>query len=67
MARNPIHAPYGARGPLHAATLCLLCAALPAACGCAGLVPPPIQTEAALGRVIIYRNGVAYYESEARL
>lgn len=31
--------------------------------GCAGsLVPPPIMSEAALGRVIIYRNGVAYFE-----
>jgi hypothetical protein len=32
--------------------------------GCAG-VRPPIQTEAALGKVVVYRNGVAYFERRA--
>ena len=31
--------------------------------GCAGeLVPPPVLSDAPLGRIIIYRNGVAYFE-----
>ena len=35
--------------------------------GCASTLPvtPPIQTEAALGRVVVYRNGVAYFERRA--
>jgi hypothetical protein len=36
------------------------------AAGCASAqLPPPIQTEAALGRVVVYRNGVAYFERRA--
>jgi len=34
-------------------------------CGCAGSLPRPIQTDAALGRVVVYRNGVAYFERRA--
>lgn len=36
--------------------------------GCASGVPqavPPVKTEAALGRVVVYRNGVAYFERHA--
>jgi len=34
--------------------------------GCAASVAaPPIRTEAALGRVVVYRNGVAYFERRA--
>ena len=33
--------------------------------GCAGSLPRPIQTDAALGRVVVYRNGVAYFERRA--
>jgi hypothetical protein len=33
--------------------------------GCAANLPRPIQTDAALGRVVIYRNGVAYFERRA--
>ena len=33
--------------------------------GCAATMPRPIQTEAALGRVVVYRNGVAYFERSA--
>jgi len=33
--------------------------------GCAASVPRPIQTDAALGRVVVYRNGVAYFERRA--
>ncbi|HTQ08093.1 MAG TPA: OmpA family protein [Polyangiaceae bacterium] len=35
--------------------------------GCASVhvVPPPIHTDAALGRVVVYRNGVAYFERRA--
>ncbi|MEI9949659.1 MAG: OmpA family protein [Pseudomonadota bacterium] len=33
--------------------------------GCAAAVPRPIQTDAALGRVVVYRNGVAYFERRA--
>jgi hypothetical protein len=33
--------------------------------GCAASMPRPIQTDAALGRVVIYRNGVAYFERRA--
>jgi hypothetical protein len=43
----------------------LLCAALLGSLfGCAG-ARPPIQTEAALGKVVVYRNGVAYFERRA--
>jgi hypothetical protein len=38
------------------------------AAGCARhAVAPPIHTEAALGRVVIYRNGVAYFERRATI
>ncbi|MEI9938140.1 MAG: DUF4139 domain-containing protein [Pseudomonadota bacterium] len=33
--------------------------------GCAAAMPRPIQTDAALGRVVVYRNGVAYFERHA--
>jgi len=33
--------------------------------GCAATLPRPIQTDAALGRVVVYRNGVAYFERRA--
>lgn len=33
--------------------------------GCAANLPRPIQTDAALGRVVVYRNGVAYFERRA--
>ncbi len=33
--------------------------------GCAAQMPRPIRTEAALGRVVVYRNGVAYFERRA--
>jgi hypothetical protein len=33
--------------------------------GCAAALPRPIQTDAALGRVVVYRNGVAYFERRA--
>ncbi len=33
--------------------------------GCAASLPRPIQTDAALGRVVVYRNGVAYFERRA--
>jgi hypothetical protein len=36
------------------------------ALGCAAAPPPPpIRTQAALGRVVVYRNGVAYFERRA--
>lgn len=34
-------------------------------CAAAHAVTPPIHTEAALGRVVVYRNGVAYFERRA--
>src|SRR4051812_17890439 len=34
-------------------------------CASARAVTPPIHTEAALGRVVVYRNGVAYFERRA--
>lgn len=46
--------------PLLLAALCSI--------GCAsGVRPavPPVKTEAALGRVVVYRNGVAYFERHA--
>jgi len=33
--------------------------------GCGAAMPRPIQTDAALGRVVVYRNGVAYFERRA--
>ena len=36
--------------------------------GCASTrIVAPIETEAALGRVVVYRNGVAYFERHARV
>ncbi len=35
--------------------------------GCAASTPRPIATDAALGKVVIYRNGVAYFERHARV
>ena len=36
--------------------------------GCASeLVPPPVLSDAQLGRIIIYRNGVAYFERATTL
>jgi hypothetical protein len=35
--------------------------------GCAATLPRPIQTDAALGRVVVYRNGVAYFERRAQV
>jgi hypothetical protein len=34
-------------------------------CAAARPVTPPIETQAALGRVVVYRNGVAYFERRA--
>jgi hypothetical protein len=46
----------------------LLIAMLQAAAGCAVFrgTPQTVRTDAALGKVIIYRNGVAYFERQAR-
>jgi hypothetical protein len=43
----------------------LLCLSM----GCASTraVAPPIATDAALGRIVVYRNGVAYFERHARI
>jgi hypothetical protein len=35
--------------------------------GCASTLPRPIETNAALGKVVVYRNGVAYFERYAAL
>ncbi len=35
--------------------------------GCATTLPRPIESNAALGKVVIYRNGVAYFERYAAL
>lgn len=43
----------------------LLLAFLAGGCASAHAVAPPIKTEAALGRVVVYRNGVAYFERRA--
>jgi hypothetical protein len=46
--------------------LCLVMVAALAPLGCAArLTPPPIVTKAQLGKVVIYRNGVAYFERHA--
>ena len=33
--------------------------------GCATTLPRPIESNAALGKVVVYRNGVAYFERTA--
>jgi len=33
--------------------------------GCASAIPRPIESNAALGKVVVYRNGVAYFERYA--
>src|SRR5687767_3159654 len=45
--------------------LCFLLGVGSAGCASARAVTPPIRTEAALGRVVVYRNGVAYFERRA--
>src|SRR5688572_14243854 len=35
--------------------------------GCATTLPRPIESNAALGKVVVYRNGVAYFERYAKL
>ncbi len=46
--------------------LALVMAAALAPLGCAArMTPPPIVTKAQLGKVVIYRNGVAYFERHA--
>jgi hypothetical protein len=35
--------------------------------GCATTLPRPIESNAALGKVVVYRNGVAYFERYAAL
>src|SRR4051812_8691268 len=35
--------------------------------GCAAALPRPIESNAALGKVVVYRNGVAYFERYAAL
>src|SRR5687768_5123557 len=37
------------------------------ASGCAATRPRPVETNAALGKVVVYRNGVAYFERHAVL
>jgi hypothetical protein len=43
----------------------LFCAALLGSLSGCAAARPPIQTEAALGKVVVYRNGVAYFERRA--
>ena len=43
----------------------LLLAALSGGCASARVMAPPVKSEAALGRVVVYRNGVAYFERRA--
>lgn len=43
----------------------LLLAVLSAGCASGRAVTPPVKSEAALGRVVVYRNGVAYFERRA--
>jgi len=53
---------------LRASSLGSCLAILLLAAGCASTrVVAPIETEAALGRVVVYRNGVAYFERHARV
>ncbi len=35
--------------------------------GCAAARPRPVETDAALGKVVVYRNGVAYFERYAHV
>ncbi len=49
---------------MHTALVVLACAGLLGGCASA---QRPIKTEAALGRVIVYRNGVAYFERRAEV
>jgi len=54
------------RASMRAAALSLLMLGSIAGLGCASQFgPPPIVSKAMLGRVIIYRNGVAYFERYA--
>lgn len=46
-------------------SLLLLLAFLAGGCASTQVGGPPIRTEAALGRVVVYRNGVAYFERRA--
>jgi hypothetical protein len=43
----------------------LVLAALSGGCAAGRAAAPPIRSEAALGRVVVYRNGVAYFERRA--
>ncbi|HVR20799.1 MAG TPA: DUF4139 domain-containing protein, partial [Polyangiaceae bacterium] len=52
------------RSFVHPLLIAALVSSVAAGCASAQL-PPPIQTEAALGRVVVYRNGVAYFERRA--
>jgi outer membrane protein OmpA-like peptidoglycan-associated protein len=52
---------------LRAFFLLLISVALVAPLGACGAVRSPIQTEAALGKVVVYRNGVAYFERRAEV
>ena len=45
--------------------LATLCGAAAMGCATTQVAAPPIHTEAALGRVVVYRNGVAYFERRA--
>ncbi|MBW2525375.1 MAG: DUF4139 domain-containing protein [Deltaproteobacteria bacterium] len=45
-----------------------LCLTALGSLGCAAdLIPPPVLSDASLGRIIIYRNGVAYFERYAHI
>jgi hypothetical protein len=46
---------------------CLLLAFSVSLGGCASTLPRPIESNAALGKVVVYRNGVAYFERYAAL
>ena len=53
---------------LRTASLFAVLLALPTLTGCGSSISSaPIKTEAELGRVIVYRNGVAYFERTARV
>lgn len=54
------------RPTLGTLTLALLAALGEVGCA-ADPVPPPVLSDASLGRIIIYRNGVAYFERYAQL
>jgi hypothetical protein len=52
----------------HLLKACLLLSTLSLGLGgCASSLPRPIESNAALGKVVIYRNGVAYFERYAAL